>query len=660
MTQEFTLSRDPAPLVFAHDRFRLILHDATFTYRDTANNAAQTLAIPLITTESLALQADDGRTAVRIDVTDGAAAGLTPGLIIGGDHPLDIGRLSLRFTVEATVNQSHPTRWSFFKNGWQSWTMSRSYRAAERERVPFVRFANLMQDNLRNLSTGKAGVFHSDTYAVLSELESGHHLVVGQAGGFSQLYYVIAQLDPHDAAAPELTLVYDLDGKRMAPGAELALDPTRFFAGDHPNAVLDTYFDAARSPRPLPERLPTGWCSWYHYFTRITAADIDENLEALSKRDVKWSHFVLDDGYMEAVGDWLHPNAKFPDGPKAVAQATRAQGLTPGLWLAPFIALDKSRLYKEHPDWLLRDERGKAVSAGWNPWWNAFGQYYALDTSHPGFRDYLREVVKTAVDDWGFPYLKLDFLYAAALQGHPHDPSLSPAERLRSGLELIRDAAGEEVVLLGCGCPLGPAVGVVDAMRIGPDVAPFWFAKYRYHLTRDPHALCTKLALRSILTRSQMHRRFWLNDPDCVMLRETETKLNEHERMTLANAVVVSGGMYLVSDRLSLLPDAIWKKLDRMEDWVKRCDRGRPWALDLMEREFPELVYNSAGFLALFNFGERPAEKAVDLTPYLGETIAPDAVFEDVWSGERFSLLSRRLDIGALPAHGSRLLRLVD
>ena len=60
-------------------------------------------------------------------------------------------------------------------------------------------------------------------------------------------------------------------------------------------------------------------------------------------------------------------------------------------------------------------------------------------------------------------------------------------------------------------------------------------------------------ALRATEARQFMHRRLWLNDPDCVMLRTTDTDLTAEEVRRWALAVGDSGGMVLVSDDLSLL-----------------------------------------------------------------------------------------------------------
>jgi alpha-galactosidase len=196
-------------------------------------------------------------------------------------------------------------------------------------------------------------------------------------------------------------------------------------------------------------------------------------------------------------------------------------------------------------------------------------------------------------------------------------------------------------------------------MRIGPDVAPYWFATYRYHLTRDSHALCTKFALRSILNRCQMHRRLWINDPDCLLLREQESKLSQDERMTLVNAVIITGGMTMVSDRLSRLMPETWRVVRQIDALVRVCDRGRPWPLDLMEREIPELVYNSQGYLAVFNFQERPVRKQLVLNSYLPDLRPKRAEFEEVWTGRRYRIEAGSLDIGTMAPHSSALLRIV-
>jgi alpha-galactosidase len=554
-------------------------------------------------------------------------------------------------------------RFRFLKNGYQSWTQARSYGPADAERVPNLAFARRMQDDLGNLASGAPGDLRGSSWGVLGALDTRRFLVVGQGPGWSQWLQLRVRFAA-PARPPVLTLALDFGGQALPPGAAAPLDELHVVARDHANRALDAYLDGVAVPAARREDdPPVGWCSWYYHYTKVTAADVRESLQAATARGVDWPLFQLDDGYQTAVGDWLSINGKFPGGLRPLVQRIEAAGRRAGLWLAPFCATRDARVFRDHPDWWLRDDRGRPLSAGWNPLWRlaspGLGRMVALDTTHPDARAWLRDVVRTMVRDWGFRYLKLDFLYAAALRGRAHDETVSPAGRLRLGLRAIRDAAGPDVFLLGCGAPLSASVGLVDGMRIGPDVAPFWFPSARYHLTRDPHALSAAFAVRNLLVRAQLHRRLWENDPDCLLIRDRKTRLDAVERATLANAIAISGGMFLLSDRLATLPEAAWQTAARVADVVRACARGRCWPLDVMERELPELVWNTAGWLAVFNFGEQPVRKRVALADHLAAVLPEGATtFEEPETGRTHRVADGALDLGELPRHGSKLLRL--
>src|SRR5271169_3132418 len=145
----------------------------------------------------------------------------------------------------------------------------------------------------------------------------------------------------------------------------------------------------------------------------------------------------------------------------------------------------------------------------------------------------------------------------------------------------MRAGAGDDAFIHGCGCPLGQAVGVVDGMRIGPDVSPFWGSTASG--AGDPS---TVYALDAIIARGFMHRRLWLNDPDCLMLRARETHLTGDERAALAATIVASGGMLLISDDMSLLDAEAGKLFRAVAQIAAEIDansvREPVLALDLM------------------------------------------------------------------------------
>lgn len=598
---------------------------------------------------------EDLRLWVRVDLRTPAAR-VEVRLRNLGPLPRPIGEVVLSCTQALGWRKPAALRW--LCNGHQSWSESRSFGASERERMPRLAFLRRMQDNLRNPPAGSVGTLRSEMFALLgpSADEQGPTLLLGQEPPWSSFLYLRVQLHD-DGRPPALQARLDLGGRVVEPGQELELDPVRLQTGPHPNATLDAYLDALQVPLADADALPVGWCSWYYYFTRVTADDVLENVYEARRRGVSWEWLQLDDGYQRQVGDWLDLRPSFAGRMPALTEQIRAAGLKPGIWLAPFLARRSSRLYAEHPQWFLREPSGGAASAGYNPMWGFGGRCAALDTTHPEVAAWLQDVVTTMVSRWGFEYLKLDFLYAACVPGQAHHRRLSPAQRLSHGLDLIRAAAGPDVFLLGCGAPLAPCVGRVNGMRIGPDVAPFWFPWARYHLLGDVHALSAAFAIRSMLVRGQLHRRLWLNDPDCLLLRDKETSLSPTQRRTLSHAIIITGGMFLVSDRLTRWPADTWERLETVESQARACFEGRCWPLDVLDQETPELVYNSAGYLAVFNFARIRERRLLQRSGRAGAVLPPGCTLRCVDTGERFVQRRDAWDLGELPAYGSRLLR---
>jgi len=228
---------------------------------------------------------------------------------------------------------------------------------------------------------------------------------------------------------------------------------------------------------------------------------------------------------------------------------------------------------------------------------------FGLDTTHPEVADHL-EAVAAAVVDAGFPYLKLDFTFSPSVDGGYADATATPAERVRAGFAAIRRGAGDEAFLLGCGVPLANVVGLVDANRIGPDVAPVWSLDPGDEMVAGYLGIqpATAHAFTNTLSRSFMHRRLWLNDPDCLMLRTEDTALTPAAARTWAHAVGVSGGLALVSDDLALLGAEARALLDEVINLGRAADAdartgGGARCPDLLEHPSPGRLESAAGSL---------------------------------------------------------------
>ncbi len=274
---------------------------------------------------------------------------------------------------------------------------------------------------------------------------------------------------------------------------------------------------------------PRVWCSWYSLYHTIDEPILHKIFTQLG--DLPFEVLQVDDGWQMDIGDW-EANDKFPSGMNALAQKIKSTGRKAGLWLAPLIATKSSKLFREHPGWFLRDEDGKFVSAGFN--WGK--PLFALDTTHPDVTSWLVALMKQ-VRAWGFDYLKLDFLYGGALKGKRHVDMLREAA-YRECLKNLREAMGTDAFLLTCGTPILPAIGLCDAMRVGPDVADLWDNYRNSELFYNPTTPGTKNGIRTTI------HRLWLKsllhiDPDVAYFESTHNTLLPEQKILLQDLAYI-------------------------------------------------------------------------------------------------------------------------
>lgn len=304
---------------------------------------------------------------------------------------------------------------------------------------------------------------------------------------------------------------------------------------------------ASNAARVFDTSLLTGWCSWYVFYENITAARLRDNVARLvaSRQQIPTNVVVVDDGYMTAWGDWhvLQPG-RFTD-MAAVARDVAAQGMRPGVWLAPFAADKKSRLALAHPEWVIRNNAGQPANSS-----HCGKFFYGLDATHPGVLEHVRRTIRMATEEWGFTVLKIDFLYAACLEGNgKYDPTMSRAEAMHVALQTIREAAGPDVFLIGCGCPIASGIGFIDAMRISADTGPTWRPSFPLPKYDNGTLPSLRAMIRNSISRAPFGHRWWHNDPDCIMLGR-HTRLSDEEVASAATVVAMTCGMLLLSDDL--------------------------------------------------------------------------------------------------------------
>lgn len=455
------------------------------------------------------------------------------------------------------------------------------------------------------------------------------------------------------------------DGIPLPVGETLWGEWAILYAVDLPHGdPLGPYAEATArlTPGRWPHPYPTaGWSSWYQFFDAVTAQDVERNqaaLKALADR-LPLRLIQLDDGYQPAWGDWLQHNEKFPQGVDGWAESVRADGFEAGLWLSPFTVEMKAHIAREHPDAVLRDARGRPVHGGFliKRW------IKGLDPTHPATQDYVREVISTVVHRWGIRYLKLDFLYCGALPGQRHDPTRSRAQALRDGLKLIRETAGEDVVILGCGCPFGPALGLVDIMRVSPDVAPEWYPTVlgvRKPFRRDFSLPAARNSVSVSLHRAWTHRRWWWLDADNLLVRPQQ-RLSAAEVQTLVTAMALTGSHLILSDDLPALPD---ERLRWAASLLPPLSDEQPALPTAFAQTTPEVlatpVKGAAGthvLIGLINWADAPRALTVEMAT-VGLPGDRPLLVCDFWGRSVYVHQGEILSTKLLPPHGAALLAL--
>ena len=295
-----------------------------------------------------------------------------------------------------------------------------------------------------------------------------------------------------------------------------------------------------------PTRPAFHWCSWYYLYHTLDQATLEEYLAGFNAhRDVApFRHIQIDAGYFPAVGDWLEPCERFPKGLEYAAKTIRDAGFEPGIWIGPFMVGEESKLFKEHPDWILKDQDGKPMPV-WHfynepkLWGYRDSEYYALDTSHPDAMAHMQRVFET-LRGWGYTLFKTDFMFWGlqdSTRVKRYAPGKTSVEYFRDFLAMVREAIGD-AAWLGCIAPFMPFLGYADMMRIGGDVGAQW----------NDTGFGPENMIMEILGTQYFSNVYWQNDPDAVLLRDFHISLTGTQIEALALLQATSGGVITTSD----------------------------------------------------------------------------------------------------------------
>jgi len=427
-----------------------------------------------------------------------------------------------------------------------------------------------------------------------------------------------------------LQIVVDTEGRELRPGETWTLEEFTVRTGSDREQLLAELAQRlnVNHPPKLTHKPPTGWCSWYYFGPRITAQQVLDNLDYIAHNVPQLKYIQIDDGYQPAMGDWLETGAAFGGNVQGVLKQIRARGFEPAIWVAPFVAEEKSKLFVQHPEWFVKDAEGKPLRSdtvtfgGWR-----HGPWYAIDGTHPKAQQHLESVFRTMRTEWGCTYFKLDANFWGAIHGgHFHDPRATRIEAYRRGMRAILRGAGDSFVL-GCNHPLWPSLGLIHGSRSSNDIKRSWDR--------------IKTTARQNLSRNWQNGRLWWNDPDAVCLMG---ELPPIEFQFHATAIYASGGMVLSGDDLTKISPNRLAMLRRLLPPTGRAARFEDDSLSVGTIDLPD-----AQMVCLFNWNDEVQTFRFKL-PRLGEV-------SDVWTGEKFGKREGWFSVNDVDPHSAVLLR---
>jgi len=452
----------------------------------------------------------------------------------------------------------------------------------------------------------------------------------------------------------------------IANGESISSEPLMFAAGHDYHTDLENYGAAIRELHHsrIPEDNMLGWWSWTAFYIKITEGNMFTNAlwQAEHLKDLGYDWFHFDFGYGYARGDYSTPNAsKFPHGMRPLTQSIAQHGLNVGIWTAPFEVGEFSSIYQNHKDWLVHNKTGVPIQVTTDE--EVLSEkVFALDNTNSAAQEYLRQVYRTLVREWQVKYIKLDFMDTTAVEGYFYRPHKTALENLRIGLQVIRDAVGNDVLLDKDGSPMLTPVGLVDDGRVSQDTGHTF--------------LRSKEANPGIAARYYMHRNWFINDPDAFTVsrqlieeREIQKPLTLDEAEVSIALAAVSGGMFEIGDDLPTLgADADRVALVTNPDLLRIAKLGRAAVpLDLLsyraEHEQPSVFLLNAdkreSVLTVFNWSEKPNSHRISFADLkLGNH--RNYKFTDVFASERPVNMSADFIELQQPAHSVRMVKIID
>jgi hypothetical protein len=497
-----------------------------------------------------------------------------------------------------------------------------------------------------------AGELSSENVSAMFDPGSSRSLVLG----FSVLE-AFGRVNIHSEGAQTfLSADANMDSVLVQPG-ETRWSERLHIGGVSPLEGVEQYAGATGREAGAKTDGPS-WASWLSCYKHSSGQDRDVTEDVVLAfadgaekfhSELPFQVALIDDGYQLLMGDWTTLRPQFPHGMGWLAERMKERNLVPGLWIALPLMNKDSKMF--HPEWVDRQADGTPITDSKD--WGS-GETYSLDITRKDVQAYFRQLIRTMTHEWGYEYLKLD--YNIAPSSNRADRSVTTLQALRNMYRLVREAAGPDVFIANCaGYPFPPAVGIAQAGRTSDDVGiPYASRTLDTSVDIAPPWQVIRDCSRQNILRSMFHRRWWVNDPDCMFFRDTQTGFNLDELRMLMTTGALCGGLAQFADPLF---DDLPADRRRMVGQVLPSYGQTARPVDMMRSDYPQIFdlaierpFGKWHVVGVYNWKDQPADIELDFAA-LGLDPARRYHVFDFWRDTYYGALQGSHVFKELAAH---------
>lgn len=356
----------------------------------------------------------------------------------------------------------------------------------------------------------------------------------------------------------QFTIGFDGGDLVVAPGESIALGELVFESGTDPLALLDAHGKRIKKRNRFadPPGPMVNWCSWYPYRLSVDESNVLANARAARDRNLHalgLSIIQLDLGWQrDNIPTYFEENERFSRGLAWLSDQLRKDDFKLGVWVGVLCVADTHPVAHEHPEWLLRST-GDQPHKNYDWFWATFCPIYALDVSHPGAQNWLRENF-TRLAEKGVRFVKWDFagIVTETQLRQRHDPRMINArsrEALQTAFRIAQDALdsqGEKSLMIDCSAT---------------DLAGAGIAALNYANLDTGNTGLGWRHLREVYTAYACHlfKHHWaLLQPSCLVVGLPGTL---EEARIRATVTFMGAGHVDIGDDLTTLPEDRWSVL---------------------------------------------------------------------------------------------------